>query len=141
MPVPHVDVFGLTKHRFPSNNVFLFGFSGKFEDHTVQTGSRRFVIRNLRLSNYLIRVSVFSQSFVPTCHRDLLFCALGWCDGVFKNRPNLDFAPFPGRFRRSKLLRDLPSRAARPWVGGGCSTWCEALSSGELVGENGGQNE
>ena len=58
MPVPHVDIFGLTKQRFPSNIVFLFVFDN-FEDTAVQTGSCRFVIRNLRLSNYLIHVSFF----------------------------------------------------------------------------------
>ena len=59
MPVPHVDVFGLAKHCFPSKIVICLLVFGKFEDQTVQTGSRRFVIRNLRLSNYLIYVSFF----------------------------------------------------------------------------------
>ena len=59
MPVPHVDVFGLTKLSCPLKIVFFLFVFGKFEDHTVQTGSRRFVIRNLRLSNYLIHVSFF----------------------------------------------------------------------------------
>ena len=61
MPVPHVDVFGLTKHRFPSKNVMFLLVFDNFEDQTVQTGSRRFVIRNLRLSNYRIHVSVFPR--------------------------------------------------------------------------------
>ena len=39
----------------------MCSFFCKSEDQTVQTGSRRFVIRNLRLSNYLIHVSVFSR--------------------------------------------------------------------------------
>ena len=59
MPVPHVDIFGLPKYRFPSKIlIFMFVFDN-FEDTAVQTGSRRFVIRNLRLSNYLIYVSFF----------------------------------------------------------------------------------
>ena len=138
MPVPHVDVFGLTKHRFPSNIVIFCSFLTilKTQPSKPEVAVSLFGIYAFQT---ILSTSLFSQSLVPTCHRDLLFCALGWCDGVFKNRPDLDFAPFPGRFRRSKLLRDLPSRAARPWGGFGCSTWCEALSSGEFAGENGGQ--
>ena len=59
MPVPHVDIFGLTKHRFPSKIVIVLFVVDNFEDTAVQTGSCRFVIRNLRLSNYLIHVSFF----------------------------------------------------------------------------------
>ena len=137
MPVPHVDIFGLTKHRFPSKIVIFCSFLTilKTQPSKPEVAVSLFGIYAFQT---ILSTSPFFPVTCPDVSQGLLFCALGWCDGVFKNRPDLDFAPFPGRFRRSRLLRDLPSRAARPWVGFGCSAWREALSlPGSLLAKMG----